>query len=247
MVPALQAMGHEVIALPSVLLSNHPGHPYSDGMPVEPRILGRMLDALHGNGWLAGVDGVLTGYLPSAAHVGFACEAVVRLRDARPGAVYLCDPVMGDDPGGLYIAEDAAAALRHLLAGIADIVTPNRFEAGYLAAQAGGGRAREGAVQVTTSVRRGGSGELRNELAVAGQRFTTRVPIRADAPHGTGDLFAALYLGRYLAGRDHVDALGFATAGVDATLAASQGLDMLSLWALMPHLPGWAGWPVECG
>jgi pyridoxine kinase len=70
-VPALQAMGHEVIALPTILLSNHPGHAKVAGFKVEPSVLGQMLDALEANGRLKRVDAVLTGYLPTVDHVRF--------------------------------------------------------------------------------------------------------------------------------------------------------------------------------
>ena len=63
-VPVLQALGHDVIALPTVLLSNHPGHAHAAGECVGPDQLRRMLDALGANGWLGEIDAVLTGYLP---------------------------------------------------------------------------------------------------------------------------------------------------------------------------------------
>ena len=37
-VPALQALGHEVLAVPTVILSNHPGH----GAPAVLRVPARM-------------------------------------------------------------------------------------------------------------------------------------------------------------------------------------------------------------
>lgn len=243
-VPALQAMGHEVIGLPTVLLSNHPGHAHVSGMRVDPRELTGMLDALDLNGWLRGMDGVLTGYLPSPGHVAFARETVMRTRAANPACVYLCDPVLGDDPKGLYIDEDAARAIRGQLIQYAHVLTPNRFEAGYLADAAGGYAVGPGPIHVTTSVPSDRPRELLNEMNVLGRKSVARVQFRPAAPHGTGDLFAALYLARYIRLRDAIDALGFATAGVDATLAVSAGLDWLSLSALMPHPPNWVNWPV---
>ena len=69
---ALNRLGHQVIALPTVMLSNHPGHSHVAGTRIEPDTLRRMLDALDKNGWLAEVDAVLTGYLPTAEHVAVA-------------------------------------------------------------------------------------------------------------------------------------------------------------------------------
>jgi pyridoxine kinase len=111
-VPALQALGHEVIALPTILLSNHPGYARFAGERVAAELLQRMLDALTANGWLASIDAVLTGYLPSPEHVSFARGAVEQVKQTRPRSIFVCDPVLGDDPKGLYIARDAAEAIR---------------------------------------------------------------------------------------------------------------------------------------
>jgi pyridoxine kinase len=91
-----------------------------------------MLDALDANGWLGEIDGILTGYLPSAAHVVFAADAVRRIRARSPRALFLCDPVLGDDPKGLYVATEAADAVRDIVLPLADIATPNRFELSWL-------------------------------------------------------------------------------------------------------------------
>ena len=88
--------------MPTVLLSNHPGYPRFAGDPVLPGQIAAMVDALEANGWLADTAAVITGYLPSPAHVTEARSAVERVRRANPGALYLCDPVFGDEPDGLY-------------------------------------------------------------------------------------------------------------------------------------------------
>ena len=111
-VPALNRLGHEVIALPTVLLSNHPRHAQCAFQAVAPAKLNEMLDALDGNSWLRETHAILTGYLPSAAHVRFAASAAARVSARQPQAEFFCDPVMGDDPNGLYIDEDAARAIR---------------------------------------------------------------------------------------------------------------------------------------
>src|SRR5688572_14290127 len=60
-VPALQALGHEVVALPTVVLSNHPGYRSHAGEETAPAMLDRMFDSLEANGWLSGIDAVLSG------------------------------------------------------------------------------------------------------------------------------------------------------------------------------------------
>ena len=104
--------------MPTVVLSNHPGYPRFAGEPMLPGQIAAMLDALEANGWLAETAAVITGYLPSPAHVGEARSAVERVRRANPGALYLCDPVFGDERGralslrshGFRHARRAAAA-----------------------------------------------------------------------------------------------------------------------------------------
>jgi pyridoxine kinase len=95
-----------------------------------------MVDALDRNGWLDGADAILTGYLPSAVHVGFAADLIDRLRAVVPGLRCVVDPVLGDAPKGLYIAPEAAGAIRDLLLPRADLVTPNLFELSWLSGQA---------------------------------------------------------------------------------------------------------------
>ncbi len=255
--PALQALGHEVIALPTVILSNHPGHAHVAGARVDPAVLHQMLDALDANGWLAGVDGVLTGYLPSVAHVSFALECVRRVRKSqgRHAVTFLCDPVLGDDPKGLYIDEAAASAIRDYLVGLADIATPNRFELSYLNSTHGPFEVRSPAdafksslgcqMTIATSIPSGVPGETMNTAYCYGQKNLTRVPLRPNAPHGTGDLFSALVLASCLDSKDWFGALAFATAGVDMALAASAGRDQLLVSTLPAKIKPPARWPVE--
>jgi pyridoxine kinase len=239
-VPALQRLGRDVVALPTVLLSNHPGHAHCGGERVDPDVLGRMFDALAANGWLGELDAVLTGYLPSPEHVRFAAEAVASVRLTRPDARVLCDPVLGDDPKGLYVDEAAAAAVREELVPLADIVTPNRFELAWLAATAvedvgtavGAARALTGAVTLATSIP-ASPARLGNVLASGTEALVCHVARRPHAPRGTGDLFGALVLGHHLAGAPLAEALARASAGVEAALVAGQGCEELALVAAL--------------
>src|SRR5262245_4001677 len=131
-VPALQRLGHDALPLPAVILSNHPGHAHASGVRIDPAALERMLEALARNGWISAVDAVMTGYLPSAEHVAVAARAVRRLKGERT-LLFLCDPVLGDEPNGLYIDTATARAIRDELIPLADMTTPNRFELGWLA------------------------------------------------------------------------------------------------------------------
>ena len=72
---------------------------------------------------------------------------------------------------------------------------------------------------------------LANLLIGGGQSEDMSVLRLPAAPHGTGDLFAALLLGHHLNGLAVTDAFRKAVDGVDAVLAASSGKEELELSA----------------
>lgn len=251
-VPALQRLGHDVIALPTILLSNHPGHRTAAGEQVSPDLLQRMLDALDKNGWLGGIDAILTGYLPSVPHVQFAADAVRRVRPQAAHVRVLVDPVLGDAPKGLYIDAAAAAHIRDHLMTLADVATPNVFELGWLTSLtvADAGEAVRAARELdarrilVTSVPAAG-GMMSNILIdkPASEIFAANVSNRGKVPNGTGDLMSALYLGHDL--RRSAQAFALAVAGVDAAIAASVGRDELALAASPDAWAGPAPWPLQ--
>ncbi|MDX2158719.1 MAG: pyridoxal kinase [Hyphomicrobiaceae bacterium] len=254
-VPALQALGHEVVALPTILLSNHPGHTRFAGERVSTDLLARMLDALEANGWLAEIEAVITGYLPSAAHVAFARDAVLKLERSRAGMLYVCDPVLGDVPKGIYIEQAAAEAIRDTLVPEANALTPNCFELGYLLGHDVPTselalRALEdfdrAALVIAKSLPGAAPDELLNVAAAGGVPLAlARVARREGAQHGTGDLMAAIVLAGLIEGREPVDVLALATAVVDQVLAASAGRDELDLAGLPRRLADVTPWPLE--
>jgi len=238
-VPSLQALGHEVIALPTILLSNHPGHARFAGERVAPELLERMLDALGANGWLESIDAVLTGYLPSPAHVAVAGGAVERVKRTRPRALFVCDPVLGDDPKGLYIALEAAEAIRDRLVPLADVVKMNRFECGWLTGETVASiddvcrvaATRPWPTAIVTSVPTGDAALLGNVL-IEGPAPAVQLDVarRDRAPNGTGDLMGALWLGYKLWERT-TNAIAFERAvnGVELVVARSGASDELQL------------------
>jgi pyridoxine kinase len=241
----LQRMGHEVLALPTVLLSNRPGYGAIAGEPVEPGRLDALLGAVWSNGWLGGVDAVLTGYIPTAEHAGL-CERWIEA--ARRKALYVCDPIIGDEPGGVYIREEAALAIRERLTPRADILTPNLFELGWLTGRAIGSRA--GAIEAARSLGKPGvivtsapgssPGFLANLLVEETGATACEAPRESVKAHGTGDFFAAIFLAHRLNGLDNARALQAASAAMSLVLAASKGRAELALietqaeWARQP-------------
>lgn len=237
-VPALQGLGHETVALPTVILSNHPGHPSFSKLDVPADALVAMIDAHAQSGWLRDIDAVLTGYLPSSGHVAAAVYAVDSVRSKNPSALIVCDPVLGDDPDGLYIPQDAATALRETLVPKADYITPNRFELEWLSDQpvstqaqaiaAARGFAGRGVLVTSLPLTEPGLG---NMLVQSSDYTLHTVPLLDSVPHGTGDFIGALFTGHLLSGFTAQQALHFAVAGVHAVAARSQRLEELVIVA----------------
>ena len=70
-VPALQSLGHEVWALPTVLLASRPGLGRLSRYELPETDLSGMLAALQADGCWPMLDAVFTGYFPSPAAVAW--------------------------------------------------------------------------------------------------------------------------------------------------------------------------------
>ncbi|MBA2126102.1 pyridoxal kinase [Hyphomicrobium methylovorum] len=238
-VAPMQRAGFDVVQLPTIVLSNHPAREHVGGTRITPTILGEMTDAIEANRWLGTFDAIYSGYLPSLAHVQWVRDLVTHLRALNPAITYICDPIIGDDPEGVYIDDAAAEAVRDALVPMADILTPNRFELGWLTGQnilsvqdamraaATLGRPTMAATSIPVGV-----AKLANILLSDGRVIMREVTKLPDVPHGTGDLFAGLLISDLLQGRSAEAALTHAVASVEAVLTASRGQDRLLLSAL---------------
>jgi pyridoxine kinase len=240
MVAPLQQAGIEVTTLPTIVLSNHPGLPRVAGKAFESALLEDMTAALDANGWLGTFDAVLSGYLPSAGHVAWVRAVVERLRELNPSVVYVCDPILGDDPDGLYIDDAAAEAVREMLLPVADVLTPNRFELAWLSGvdvqsvedAVSAARILARPKLAATSIPSGipsRRAELANVLITERGVLVGKVEKLDRVPHGTGDLFAGLFTAELLQGAPDAAALGRAAGGVKHALDVSHGSDRLLL------------------
>jgi pyridoxine kinase len=232
--PALAGARFEVIAMPTIVLSNHPGHKACAGTGISPASLAAMTDALEANGWLCGLDAIFTGYLPSPDHVAAARRAVALVKRLNPAVICVADPVLGDDPGGLYVSRETAEAVRDLILPLADLVTPNRFELAWLtglpvdtiANAQMAARALKRPLVAATSLP-AGLDLLANILVSSTGVHSETVALQANAPHGTGDYFAGCLLAAILDGKTHEEALHSATQATQAVIDASRHSDRL--------------------
>jgi pyridoxine kinase len=241
-VAVLQQLGHDTAAVDTTQLSNHLGYETHGGRILPASEVAAVVEGLVKLGVLARCDALLTGFLGHSASV--AGDAVQWLRMENPNALYCLDPVMGEREGGLYIAEATAATIGQRLVPEADILLPNAFELDYLcgarnrtlsdvatASDALRRRARPGAVVIATGLDRDEGPRERVEVMASakGARYLASVP-RLDLPaHGAGDLFAALFLGHFLHGRNLPNALARAMDATHAVFTRSAGRPELAL------------------
>jgi pyridoxine kinase len=241
-VPALQSLGHEVWALPSVILASRPGLGRLVKYALPAVDLADLLAGLEADGCWAQLDGVFTGYFPSPQSVSAAAAAIGRVRLAKPGVTVCVDPILGDE-GRLYVSADTAAAIRDQLLPLATLTTPNLFELAWLTGGApvsskdlpAAARRLAVATVVVTSAELTPAEVATVLLTPNGAQWRT-TPRRAAIANGAGDLFAGLLLGRLLTGEAAEDAFANSLDALDIVLAASEHRPTLQLAAL-PTLP----------
>src|ERR1700722_4215668 len=234
---ALQRLGHEVWALPTVLLSSHAGYPRVEGDVISANLLRHLLDGLSANGWLRQCDAILSGYLGHAEQADVIADAVGEVKRANPKATYCLDPVIGDD-GRAYAKPGVAEAMARQLLPLADIVTPNAFELVTLsgvpvrnAEEARLAAARLGRPLAAATSIPDANDRIGIVAATWDECWFACAPRFAQVPHGGGDLFAALFLSAALAGNGVRNSLERAIAPLNHILAASCGCNELRLIA----------------
>lgn len=222
----LQRLGHAVTCIDTVSFSNHPAHGGFRGDVCPAHSIDAIVSGLEERGFLGDIDLVMSGYLGSAANA----EAVARTVD-RVGVPYLLDPVMGDDPGGLFVAPDLPDTIRRELLPRAAIATPNRFELSLLAgrevdkpevaAEVAAGLGPSLVVVTSVPADEGCIACVGVSQGVAWQAVVSRV---SHPGYGAGDLFASLFAARWRNG--WAEAMALAAGTVHATIARSPGQDL---------------------
>lgn len=240
----LQRLGFEVLAVNTVQFSNHPGYGHLGGEVMPPAHVAGIVAGLNKVGLLSDCDAVLSGYLGDAGSGQAVIDAVATVRRHNPHALFLCDPVIGDDGPGLYVRDGIPQFMTDVALPAADIVTPNRFELEFLSGlpvrNIGDGLAaahmllaRGPRVVVGTSLPDPAGTAC---IAVTAQgAWAVRTPKLAfpHPPHGTGDVLSALLLAHLLQGEALSEALSLATASLYCILDRTRLLGRREL-ALIP-------------
>ncbi|MGE5477459.1 MAG: pyridoxal kinase PdxY [Bacteroidales bacterium] len=230
----LQRLGFEVWPVDTVQFSNHPGHGQWGGAVMAADHVRAVVDGLSRLGALADCDAVLSGYVGEAATGPAVLEAVARVRRHKAGALFLCDPVMGDE-GGLYVRDGVPEFLAAQALPAADVITPNRFELETLSGRPVPGMA-EAAEAARALLARGprvvavtslGEGPSIACLTVTAEgAWAVRTPHLAFDPpvSGTGDVLSALLLAHLLRGEAAPEALSLAVSSLYGVLEKTRAL-----------------------
>lgn len=233
---ALQRLGFEVIAVPTVFFSNHPGHGHFGGIRTSADQLDDILKALEEKSWFGHIDGILTGYLGAADHTAIIAHYIRLLKEKSPALIYCCDPVCGDSHTGLFVADDIPNAIKSELLPLADIATPNHFELTHLTGKAINAAKDVQDARQTMDIEsllctsfpfsKTNTGEILATTNDLIERPTKRLD---KVPHGAGDLLSALFLGHTLLGHPSKKVLSSSNKIVEKILSASVGAPELKI------------------
>ncbi len=234
----LQRLGHEVWPVFTVHFSNHTGYGAWRGPLLDPADVREVITGIEERGVLPTCDAVLSGYQGSPEVAEVIVDAVQRVKSANPAATYTCDPVMGNATSGCFVNPAIPPIIREKVVPVADIITPNQFELGFLTGNdalgepspvaaildaADEARAMGPSTVLVTSVNRQDTPDDVIEMfAVTGEGAwavrTPRLPMKAN---GSGDITAALFTAHLHATGDPGLALGRTTASVFDVLQAT--------------------------
>lgn len=128
----MQARGLNVAAVPTTLLSNHPGYETMRGRVLEPELVSDLLRGVEERGLISTSRYIVSGYLGSRANGEVVADFVKRARKINPDIIYICDPVMGDTGLGVFVADPVVDCIINELVPLADLLTPNQFEVGLI-------------------------------------------------------------------------------------------------------------------
>ncbi|NYD40602.1 pyridoxal kinase PdxY [Nocardioides panaciterrulae] len=203
----LQRLGHEVWPVLTVHFSNHTGYGEWRGPLLAPDDVRDVITGIEERGVLGEADAVLSGYQGDPAVGAVILDAVARVKELNPDAVYCCDPVMGDVGRGMFVRPGIPEFMRDTVVPSADIITPNQFELDFLAGRTTSTLAevldavdvvREGGPRdvLVTSVLHADIPEGTLDLVAVSDEgaWAVNTPLLPITPNGCGDVTAALYL-----------------------------------------------------
>nr|WP_207480526.1 pyridoxal kinase PdxY [Arenibaculum pallidiluteum] len=233
----LQRLGFDAMAVNTVQFSNHTGYGAWTGDVLSAEHVAAIIDGIDQRGGLAGCDAVLSGYMGDAALGEAILDAVARVRRGNPGALYCCDPVMGDVGRGFFVRPGIREFMTERAVPAADVITPNQFELEALSGRTVGDLAS--ALEATAAVRAQGPHHVLVTSLVREGAPPDTIELLLDSPqgawiiatpllplnpppNGAGDAVAALFLAKLLETGSPRDALEHAASAIWGVIDATR-------------------------
>lgn len=210
----LERLGHEVVQINTVNFSNHSGYGKFQGDYVLAQNILNIFDGVLDVAGIFRFNALLTGYVGTQDIAEVIKKNIFRrLKTANQDLVYCLDPVIGEVGRGIFVKPEVAEYFKRDMMSVADIITPNLFEAQYLsdiditsysdakrAADILHDKGPKVIVITSLKVKDTEAGCIDTMLSYQGQKMlisTPEIPFPI-SPNGCGDLFSALFLGHYL-------------------------------------------------
>ncbi len=228
----MQRLGCEVWPIHTVQFSNHTGYKEGwTGRVYDGPMIDEVVEGIARLGKLPACDGVLSGYMGSA-DIGHAILAAVgRVRGARAGAAYCCDPVIGDVGRGVFVRSGIPEFMKGHAVPAADVITPNQFELEYLSGLPAGTMAEAHravaavhalgpkVILVTSLLTDETPGDAIDMMASAGgECWRLRTPRLDLNVNGAGDAIAAVFYVHWLRTGSAPEALALAGSSIFGVL-----------------------------
>jgi pyridoxine kinase len=214
----LQLLGHEVVNINTVQFSNHTGYGKWQGQVFTAEHISEVILGLEDLGVLGKCNALLSGYLGDASLGASILTAYRKIKALNPGVIYCLDPVMGDIDRGLYVRPGIFEFFKNEAFKMADIITPNQFEAEKLTdiKIENINDAKRSAIKlhsmgpklvlITSLTYTANAPKLIDILAYDGSKFYCMTTPWINTKHksiaGSGDTTTALFLGHYLKNHD---------------------------------------------
>lgn len=224
-VNVLEQMGYPVWSMFTVSMTWQPRHGASHRLVVSEADFQAWADDILRSPWCGEINAIMTGYFVADYQIKITANLIKALKQKNPHLIYFCDPVMADE-AGLYVPKDIATSIVDHLIPLADIIKPNRSELEWISGKALktndeiiiAAKQLGAKTTVVTSawpLLKNSTGNLlinENDILLAEHRLVEN-PV-----NGLGDMTAALFLARRMAGKNDEEALHFATTSVYALL-----------------------------
>lgn len=238
--PVLQTLGYDVWCVDTVNFSNHPGYGSFTGSVKEAHKIQDEINGLANLDILGECDAILSGYLGEVETAKTVSRTIELIKEQNETAIYLLDPVIGDD-GQIYVKNGLIEAFKNELLPKADVILPNQSELGWLSGlkindvsslkTASKYLIKCGAKTVVVT----GIPEietLTNYVVTSDAFWAISTPKLNRKFSGTGDLFSSLFTGAFLQTKDLYNALNFATEGCSIVVRETQKKDSKELSVL---------------